>query len=165
MSPDSLAVAWIAIGSNLEQPANQVAYAFTAIESNPGLRLLARSRCYRTPPVGGPPGQDDFCNAAAAVAATLSPFALLDALNAIEASHGRVRAERNGPRTLDLDIIAFDDRLLTGERLTLPHPRAHERAFVLMPLADIAPALSLGSAGRVVDCLDHVDTSDVRPWD
>lgn len=164
MNTDRLAVAWIAIGSNLEQPADQIDGAFAAIGSTPGLRLLARSRRYRTSPVGGPPGQDDFCNAAAAVGTTLSPLALLDTLNTIEVKHGRVRTERNGPRTLDLDIIAFDDRLLAGERLTLPHPRASERAFVLVPLADIAPALRLGSAGRVVDCLGCVNTSAVVPW-
>ncbi|NNC22940.1 2-amino-4-hydroxy-6-hydroxymethyldihydropteridine diphosphokinase [Salinisphaera sp. USBA-960] len=157
-------VAWIALGSNLGQPADHVGQAFEALAAVSGLRLLGRSRLYRSTPVGGPPGQSDFCNAAAAVATTLSPFGLLTVLNAIEAGQGRVRIQRNGPRTLDLDIVAYDGMAFENERLTLPHPRAAERAFVLEPLADIAPALSLGDAGRVADLRAQVDATDLALW-
>lgn len=158
-------VAWIGLGSNLERPERQVRGAVEAIAAIPAVRLLAVSPRYRTAPVGGPPGQPDFCNACAAVATTRTPLSLLDALQAIEADHGRVRDVRWGPRTLDLDMLAFDERRRAGPRLELPHPRARERAFVLVPLADIAPTLTLGSAGRVVDLLAGLDTADVRPWD
>lgn len=160
----AISVAWIALGSNLDQPERYVADAFDTLDQTPGVRLLGCSQLYRTAPVGGPADQADFCNAAAAVATTLSPFQLLDALNAIEADRGRVRTERFGPRTLDLDIIAFDARHMASDRLTLPHPRAAERGFVLVPLVEIAPALSLGGPGRVIDCRHGVDASDITPW-
>ncbi|RJS93781.1 2-amino-4-hydroxy-6-hydroxymethyldihydropteridine diphosphokinase [Salinisphaera sp. Q1T1-3] len=158
------AVAWIGIGSNLDNPARHVADALATLADGAEPRLLARSRCYRTVPVGGPADQPMFCNAAAAVATTRDAPALLSYLQAIESAHGRIRDVRWGPRTLDLDIIAYDDRRSADPRLTLPHPRAHERAFVLVPLAEIAPALSLGPAGRVIDCLARVDANDIAPW-
>ncbi len=159
-----LSVAWIALGSNLGQPDQHVRQAFASLADIPGVQLLARSNLYRSAPVGGPPGQADFCNAAAAVATMLSPFELLTAQNAIEAEHGRERVQRNGPRTLDLDIISFDSLRMTTQRLTLPHPRAARRAFVLLPLAEISPALSLGRAGRVIDLCRELDARDMEHW-
>lgn len=157
-------VAWIGLGSNLEQPERQVCDALDALAATSAVRLLAASSLYRTTPVGGPPGQPDFCNACAAVATTRPPLSLLDRMQAIEADHGRVRDVRWGPRTLDLDLLAVDALTLAGKRLTLPHPRAHERGFVLVPLAEIAPALTLGVAGRVVDLAAAVGDAGVERW-
>src|SRR5699024_2097936 len=127
----------------------------------PRVRVLARSALYRTAPVGGPPGQPAYCNACAAVACAHTPLALLTALQRIEAAHGRVRDVRWGPRTLDLDMLAYDDTCMVHAQLQLPHPRAAQRAFVLVPLADIAPALMLGAA-RVVEHLQYTDTAGVE---
>lgn len=157
-------VAWIGLGSNLDDPAGQLERALDALGATPGVAMLAVSSFYRTAPVGGPAGQPMFCNAAAALATDLAPRALLQALQAIEAAHDRVRDVRWGPRTLDLDILAYDERRLDAADLILPHPRAHQRAFVLVPLAEIAPALVLGSHGRVIDCLRDVPCDDVQPW-
>lgn len=164
MTPPPGHVAWIGLGSNLNDPPGQLAAALGELEAARGMHLLAYSAFYRTHPVGGPPDQPPFCNAAAALAVTLSPAALLRRLQAIEAGHRRRRDVRWGPRTLDLDILAYDQLCLDTPPLRLPHPRAHERAFVLVPLAEIAPALVLGSAGRVVDCLERVGSAGVTPW-
>jgi 2-amino-4-hydroxy-6-hydroxymethyldihydropteridine diphosphokinase len=142
-------VAWIGLGSNLDTPGKRINAAITALARR--LRLLVASTRYRTTPVGGPSGQPDYCNAAAAVVTEDAPLTLLDTLQAIEADAGRVRTIRWGPRTLDLDLLAYDDIMLDHPRLRLPHPRAHTRAFVLVPLAEIAPALELESGRRVID--------------
>ena len=157
-------VAWLSLGSNLERPARQVEAGIAALRTTSDIDVLAVSSLYRTTPVGGPPDQPMFCNAAAAINTRLMPYALLAALQAIEAGQGRVRDVRWGPRTLDLDIIALDTRYSADPRLTLPHPRAAERAFVLVPLAEIAPALMLGDAGRVIDCLARVAHDDIVAW-
>lgn len=157
-------VAWIGLGSNLDNPAHHLRDALADIRAVPGVALLAGSRLYRTRPVGGPTGQPDFCNACAALACDMPPLALLDALQAIENAHGRVRDIRWGPRTLDLDILAYDDRTMTHPRLRLPHPRATSRAFVLVPLVDIAPTLELDGA-RVIDWLAGIERADVTDWD
>lgn len=154
-------VAWIGLGSNLDGPASHVTRAVAELADLAGCRLLAASSLYDTEPVGGPPDQPWFCNACMVLATTLSPWLLLDALQAIEAEHGRMRDVRWGPRTLDLDMLVFDDRSINSIRLTLPHPRAHERGFVLAPLAELAPALSLGAHGRVVDCLTSIGRAGV----
>jgi 2-amino-4-hydroxy-6-hydroxymethyldihydropteridine diphosphokinase len=128
----------IALGSNIEDPEGQVARAFDEIAQLPGTRVLARSRLHRTKPVGYA-DQPDFVNAVALVETTLAPRALLDALLAIEARHGRVRTIPNGPRTLDLDIILYGDRVIDEPGLTVPHPRAREREFVMAPLREVWP--------------------------
>lgn len=157
-------VAWLGLGSNLDAPAEQVRQACADIAATRGLGLLAVSRRYRTAPVGGPTGQPDYCNACVAIATACSPLNLLDVLQGIERAYGRRRDIRWGPRTLDLDLLAYDDRVLDHPRLQLPHPRAHERAFVLVPLAEIAPALTLGPYGRVIDCLAAIGRTGVVPW-
>ncbi|MES1926754.1 2-amino-4-hydroxy-6-hydroxymethyldihydropteridine diphosphokinase [Salinisphaera sp. T31B1] len=159
-----VAVAWLGLGANLDRPADQIRRAVDELARHPDLRVLALSALYRTAPVGGPAGQPDFCNACLACATECDPYTLLEIAHAIERAHHRTRDERWGPRTLDIDLLAFDDRRLDCPRLSLPHPRAHERAFVLRPLADIAPALVLGSAGRVTDLLAGLNTDDIRPW-
>src|SRR6185436_12419979 len=120
----------IALGSNLQDPESQVRRAFDEIAALPETDLLARSSLYRTEPVGYA-DQPAFVNACALVETSLTPRALLDGLLEIEQRHGRVREIRNGPRTLDLDIVVYGNRLVDEPDLTIPHPRAHERAFVL----------------------------------
>lgn len=161
--PRARHVAWLGLGSNLDDPARHVRQAFQDLALAPDVGMLAASSLYRTAPVGGPAAQPDFCNACAAVVCGKPPLALLDALHAIEASHDRVRDVRWGPRTLDLDLLAFDDWRMDHPRLQLPHPRISQRAFVLVPLAEIAPALVIGGS-RVIDHLRAVDCSDVSVW-
>lgn len=156
-------VAWIGLGSNLDAPERHVRRALAELAALPASRLLAGSHLYRTAPQGGPAGQPDFCNACAALACELAPLALLDRLQALEAAHGRVRDVRWGPRTLDLDMLAYDDLRMTHERLRLPHPRAAQRGFVLVPLADIAPALELDGL-RVIDHLRRIGGDGVVAW-
>ena len=128
----------IALGSNLDDPEAQVRRAFDEIAALPRTQLLARSKLYRTAPVGHA-DQPDFINACALVETSLAPRELLDGLLAIEQAHHRVRAVPNGPRTLDLDIILYGDRSIREPGLTIPHPRARERQFVLAPLKDVWP--------------------------
>lgn len=163
--PDEPAVhvAWIGLGSNLDGPADHLKRAVSDLHATPDMRVLALSSYFDTTPVGGPPDQPMFCNACAALATTCSPWALLDRLQTIENQHGRVRDVRWGPRTLDLDVLAFDDRRIDDPRLSVPHPRAHQRGFVLAPLAEIAPALMLADGQRVIDSLAQVDLSGVAP--
>lgn len=151
--------AFIALGSNLGDARAQVLGAFDALAQLPGTRMLARSLLYLTPP-WGVLEQPPFINAVAHVDTALSPHELLDALLAIERAAGRVRdGERWGPRTLDLDVLHVDGVILSDERLSLPHPRIRERAFVLLPLNDLAPALQLPGQGRVSELLDLLDTA------
>ena len=150
--------ACIALGSNLDDPREQVRRGFEALATLPQNRLLARSRLYRTPP-WGITEQPDFINAAARVETSLTPRALLDALRTIECRAGRVRGVRNGPRVLDLDLLLYGDRIVDEPDLVVPHPRLHERAFVLLPLADVAPELDVPGHGRVRDLLARVDAS------
>jgi 2-amino-4-hydroxy-6-hydroxymethyldihydropteridine diphosphokinase len=144
--------AFVALGANLWNPAGQLQDAFAAIDALPRTRLVARSALYRTAPVGGPP-QPDYLNAVAHIRTTLSARALLDALLDIERAAGRVRAERNGPRVLDLDLILYGAGRTSEPGLEVPHPRLHERAFVLAPLAEIAPEHLVPDRGRVRDLL------------
>ncbi len=147
--------AYIALGANLGDPAATVNAAFTALGDLPQTRRVAVSALYRTAPVGITE-QPEFVNAAALVETTLAPEELLDALLAIEQQFGRVRAERNGPRTLDLDLLLYDEQVISTPRLTLPHPRLHLRAFVLYPLADLAPDLQLPGRGTLAAWLPAV---------
>lgn len=149
--------AFVALGSNLGDPRAQVELGLVALAALPHTTLRARSRLYRTPP-WGIVDQPDFVNAAAGLETALQPRQLLDALLAIEARAGRVRGVRNGPRTLDLDLLLYGDQVIATPDLTVPHPRLHERAFVLLPLADIAPDLDVSGQGRVSDLLARVDT-------
>jgi 2-amino-4-hydroxy-6-hydroxymethyldihydropteridine diphosphokinase len=128
----------VALGSNLQDPEAQVRAGFDELAALPATRLLARSPLYRTRPVGYA-DQPDFVNACALVETGLAPRALLEALLGLEQRHGRVRDFPNGPRTLDLDIVLYGDRVIDEPGLKVPHPRAHERMFVLQPLLDVWP--------------------------
>ena len=147
--------AYIALGSNLGDPRQQVLAAMDALQALPDSKVLQRSRLYLTPP-WGVLDQPQFVNAVVAIDTGLPPHALLDALHLIERRAGRVRGERNGPRTLDLDLLYMDGVLIDDARLTVPHPRIAERAFVLLPLADVAPDLHL-PAGTVSQLLARLD--------
>lgn len=145
-------IAYIALGSNLEQPVLQVQRAFEEVARLPSTRLLLHSSLYRSEPLGRK-NQPDFINAVAKIATGLAPRDLLDALLAIEQRHGRVRESLNAPRTLDMDVLLYDDLQYNDARLTLPHPRMHVRAFVLRPLQEIAPGCLVPGHGAVVELL------------
>jgi 2-amino-4-hydroxy-6-hydroxymethyldihydropteridine diphosphokinase len=141
--------ACVALGSNLDEPVGQVQRAFAELDAMPATRLVARSRLYRTVPVGPP--QPDYVNAVAVLDTALDPETLFDGLLAIEAAHGRVRAERWGPRTLDLDLLVYGGAVIDTPRLTVPHPQLAVRSFVLVPLAEVAGDLVVPGLGRVSD--------------
>lgn len=145
--------AFVALGSNLSSnlnsPASQVIRAFQAIDNLPETKLVKQSSLYQSAPVGYA-NQPDFINAVAEISTQLSPEALLAALLNIENEAGRERPFANAPRVLDCDLLLYDDMIINSTKLTLPHPRMHTRGFVLLPLAEIAPELSLPKHGNVV---------------
>ena len=147
--------AYVALGANLGDPKATVLAAFAALANLPESRVARCSSLYRTAPVGIL-DQPDFVNAVAVLETSLTADALLDALLDIEARFGRIRRERNGPRTLDLDLLLYDDIELDLPHLTLPHPRLHLRAFVLLPLAEVAPDLAIPRRGSLAAWLPAV---------
>lgn len=147
--------AYIGIGSNLNNPVAQVQQVCQALAELPASQLIARSPLYRSAPVGGPPDQPDYCNAVAALDTALNPEELLTALQALEIQQGRVRTVRWGPRTLDLDVLLYGSLQRDDPWLTLPHPRLRERAFVLYPLYDIAPDLTIPGQGSLSELLGN----------
>lgn len=142
--------AYIGLGSNLDQPQRQIEHAVAALGRLPRSKLVAISPLYRSLPWGDP-DQDDFINAVAALDTALTPVELLAELLRIEREQGRDRSggRRNGPRTLDLDLLCHGDVRIDQPGLQLPHPRLHERAFVLLPLTDLAPDLVIPDIGPV----------------
>lgn len=154
---------YIGLGSNLADPGAQVERASRALADLPKTRLVQRSRLYRSAPWGRA-DQPEFVNAVVALQTELTPRELLEALLAVERAAGRARdATRWGPRVLDLDILVFGDRLIDEPGLHVPHPHLHERAFVLLPLAEIAPHLIVLGHGRVDDLARRIDASTCRP--
>jgi 2-amino-4-hydroxy-6-hydroxymethyldihydropteridine diphosphokinase len=145
-----MARAFIALGSNLQQPQLQVQRAFTELGELPETTLVKHSSLYKSAPVGYD-NQPDFINAAAEVDTGLSPVKLLRELLKLENSHGRERPFPNAPRVLDCDLLIYDDVSMDTAELTLPHPRMHERGFVLLPLAEIAPDLLITNHGKVLE--------------
>lgn len=139
--------AYIALGSNLEQPEAQIRRALTELAALPDSRLVRHSSLYRSPPDGFA-AQPDFVNAVAEIDTGLTPRALLDALLDIEHAHGRHRSFRDAPRTLDLDLLIYAELQSHEHGLTLPHPRMYRRAFVLVPLLEIAPDIVIPGFGR-----------------
>lgn len=152
----------IALGSNLGDSLAILEASLRRLNETPGLELLHRSRWYRTAPVGPP--QPDYLNGCALFRVDRSPFAVLDLLLQTEREFGRVRRQRWGPRTLDLDLLWFDAIVLDTPTLTLPHPYLRERAFVLVPLTEIAPEWIDPISGKSIDrLLQEVDCSGVEP--
>ncbi|MDE2305309.1 MAG: 2-amino-4-hydroxy-6-hydroxymethyldihydropteridine diphosphokinase [Gammaproteobacteria bacterium] len=146
--------AYVAIGSNLRDPAARVLEAYQHLGALSGVRLLARSRAYRSRPLG-PQDQPDFVNAVAGLLTTLAPRALLQELLTIERRMGRERGERWGPRIVDLDLLWMPDEPIAEPGFTMPHPGIRDRNFVLYPLHDVAPTLSIPGCGRVRDLMQR----------
>lgn len=153
--------AFLALGSNIGDKTGHIRRAVAAIAALPGTRVTARSALYRTPP-WGKTDQDWFANAAIAVETTLGPEALLEACLAIEAELGRVRRERWGPRVIDIDLLTHGETRISTDRLTLPHPAMAERAFVLVPLGEIAPDFALDGQ-PIATLLARLDRQGIEP--
>lgn len=158
-------IAFIGLGSNLEDPHSQLQRAFADLDELPHTRLTARSSLYRSAPLDCPDLPDfqvqpDFVNAVAKIETDLTPQALLKALLQIEHQHGRERTYRNAPRTLDMDVLLYGDVKLHEHGLTIPHPQMHRRAFVLRPLLEISPDISIPGVGKaelaLEKCQDQV---------
>lgn len=152
--------ACVALGANIGEPLRRIEAGFAALAALPDTRLLARSSLYRSAPVGYA-DQPDFINAVAMIETALTPHALLDAVLNIERVNGRIREFPNAPRTLDLDIVLYGDVVLQEPGLTIPHARMLERAFVMMPLAEIAPDVRVPGQGKVSDLVRRVDAASV----
>ena len=154
-------IAYIGIGANLGDARANVADAVERLRRQPGCELQAVSGVYRTAPIDS--SGDDYINAVARIATTLDAPALLQALLAIEQAHGRERPYRNAPRTLDLDLLLYGDRQIASAALTVPHPRMTERAFVLVPLLEIAPSIHIPGHGPAAQYAAGVADQGIRP--
>jgi 2-amino-4-hydroxy-6-hydroxymethyldihydropteridine diphosphokinase len=152
--------AFIAIGSNMGNPSAQVLQAFTDLGSLPLSTLIVCSSLYWSAPVGNE-DQPYFINAVAEIETRCNPYALLSAMHQIEAVHGRTRSAKNGPRTLDLDLLLYDDLVLSDKEIVLPHPRMHERAFVLLPLIEIFPNCHIPGHDLARRCLANCNDQKV----
>jgi 2-amino-4-hydroxy-6-hydroxymethyldihydropteridine diphosphokinase len=153
--------AYVGLGSNIDQPVRQLRAALAAMAASAAIEVIVCSSLYRSAPVGFA-DQPDFVNAVVRVRTDLGPVALLDALLRQEREQGRQRTIANGPRTLDLDLLLFDALRLNDPGLTLPHPRMHERAFVLVPLTEIAPEIEIPGRGRASALLAALGTEGVE---
>ncbi|MFT3955942.1 MAG: 2-amino-4-hydroxy-6-hydroxymethyldihydropteridine diphosphokinase [Piscinibacter sp.] len=155
-----MSLAYVGLGANLGDAHAALQAAFDALAALPDTELLRRSAVYRSAPIdsSGP----DYLNAVAELRTTLAPLALLHRLQAIELAQGRERPYRNAPRTLDLDLLLYDELVQGDAELTLPHPRAHQRAFVLRPLAELAPDLLVPGQGRVAELLPAVSDQSIE---
>ncbi len=157
--------AYVGLGSNLEDPLEHVRTACRELDGIRNTRVAGCSPLYRTPPVG-PQDQDDFVNGVAALDTSLDPLELLDALQVLEAAHRRVRLRHWGPRTLDLDLLLYGGRIITHPRLTVPHPEMRRRAFVLVPLRDLAqqldPDLRLPTGESLEQLLSSLPPGDLK---
>ena len=161
---NQLFIAYIALGSNLDDPILHLQSALQEIAEIPDVSIQKQSKFYRTKPIG--PDQPDIINAVISVTTALKPYDLLHALQTIEHKHGRERIVRFGARTLDLDILLFDDIDMNDEKLTIPHPRMQDRNFVLIPLQEIAPNLMLKPYGMIEDLIAKNNPEDyVIPLD
>jgi len=160
----AMTLAWIGLGANLGDAAATVAAAIAALDGLPGTRLRQASRLYATPAWGNE-DQPPFVNAVASVETGLPAEPLLQAMLALEQQFGRVRdpAVHWGPRALDLDLLLYGDQVLDQPGLQVPHPYLHERAFVLVPLAEIAPDLAIPGHGRVQDAVVRLDACGIAP--
>lgn len=151
----------MALGSNLGDRHGRLQGGLAALEDTPEVTVVAISSVYETEAVGGPENSGKFLNAVVLIDTTLTVHTLLDRALAIEDAFGRERSEPGAPRTLDVDLIVVGDRIADDDQLTLPHPRAHERGFVLVPWLEIDPEGEIPGKGFVADLIGGVDTSDV----
>jgi 2-amino-4-hydroxy-6-hydroxymethyldihydropteridine diphosphokinase len=159
VSAPGAAAAYVGLGSNLAHPRRQIAHAVRSLQRLPATRVAALSPSYRTAPLGAPGPQPDYVNAVARLCTRLAPRALLAQLQRIERRQGRERradTPRNAARTLDLDLLLYGGRRMRTRTLTLPHPRMHQRAFVLRPLLDIAPHARIPGRGLARQALARV---------
>ena len=147
--------AYIGLGSNLEDPVDQVRRALDELDQIPHTHLITASSLYRSDPVG-PPGQPDYINAVAEIETSLDPIPLLRELQAIEQAHERVRIVRWGPRTLDLDLLLYADQEINDPDLIVPHVMLPERGFVLYPLQEIAPSIEIPGRGSLASPIHQV---------
>jgi 2-amino-4-hydroxy-6-hydroxymethyldihydropteridine diphosphokinase len=151
----------LSLGSNVGDRVANLQGAIDSLADTPEVHMVAVSSVYETQPVDAPDGSPDFLNAIVLADTTLSIAMLLERAQAIEAAFGREHGERNAPRTLDIDLIVVGDRVNESPELTLPHPRAHERAFVLVPWHEIDARAVIPGKGKISDLLSGVDTSTV----
>ncbi|MGH8738993.1 MAG: 2-amino-4-hydroxy-6-hydroxymethyldihydropteridine diphosphokinase [Burkholderiales bacterium] len=154
--------AYVGLGSNLVRPREQVLAALDELDRLPQTHLVSHSRIYRSAPLGHE-AQPDFVNAVARFDTELEPHRLLAELQAIEKRHGRERSFPDAPRTLDLDLLLYGDAVITSASLIVPHPRMHQRAFVLRPLAEICPSVSIPGRGTAEQLLRACAPQDVEP--
>ncbi len=152
--------AYLGLGSNIGDMAAMLDRAVAGLAATPGLRVVARSADYRTPP-WGKTDQAWFLNGALSIDTDLDPHGLLDACLSVEGDLGRVREERWGPRLIDIDVLSYEGASVSDARLILPHRYVRERAFVLVPLAEIAPDLMIGGE-RVADALAKLDRAGIE---
>ena len=154
----------IALGSNLGDSLQTLENSLTVLNKTPGISLEATSNWYQTKPVGTTKPQADYLNGCALLNVAQTPEELLHLLQATELQFGRVRTEKNAARTLDLDLLLYEDLILNTPYLTIPHPRMSERAFVLVPLAEIAPNwIEPISKNAIAQLAKQVDTSGIKP--
>jgi 2-amino-4-hydroxy-6-hydroxymethyldihydropteridine diphosphokinase len=154
---------YLALGSNLGDRLANLQHAVQLLRARDGIAVLRSSRVYETAPIGPP--QPDYLNAVIDVETTLEPFELLQACQAVEDEMGRVRAERWGPRTIDVDVLTYDRREIREEHLEIPHPRMHERAFVLAPLLELDADPMLPGGRRIASLRTGIDLfTGVRPF-
>lgn len=153
--------AWLGLGSNQQQPDAQIKRAITRLELAEGIDILKTSGLYRTPPWGDE-AQDDFINAVVQIETNLDPIPLLHILQSIETNMGRRRRDRRwGPRLIDIDLLLYADQQIQSEELELPHPRMHERAFVLVPLCELDSSVKIPGHGVAGELLENLDTDDI----
>lgn len=158
----NLVRAYVGLGSNLNNPVAQIRSALAALDMIPATCCVAYSSLYRSKPMG-PAEQPDYVNAVAAIDTHLSAHDLLQELHLLEAQHGRVREQRWGPRTLDLDLLLYGNQSYSSDRLTVPHPGLPERDFVLHPLHEIAPGLDIPGAGSLRHLVERCPPLGLQP--
>ena len=156
-----MAISFLSLGSNLGERLDHLSKAITALANQPKIKVLKVSSVYQTKPVGGPE-QDDYLNAVVKIQTELSALELLDVTQSIENNEGRIREVRWGPRTLDIDVLTYDDLISADEKLTLPHPRISERAFVLVPFFEIDPQATISGLGKIADLYNQIAKFDVQ---